>query len=143
MEWCEALLVYLVDVSSALNELIHHHVLPVVAGHMEGRVAIRVGLIDLDTQGKQGVVITRLFPRQNKEVLYCHSFHTQYKKLANYYPKQMKCTRRGYVVISISSSSVFSLSKIRLWVELTSTPKSRRYLTTLIIPLEAAACKGV
>lgn len=62
MEWCEALLVNLVDVSSALNELVHHHVLPVVAGHMEGCVAIRVGLIDLDTQGKQGVVITRLFP---------------------------------------------------------------------------------
>lgn len=76
MEWCEALLVYLVDVSSALNELVHHHVLPVVAGHMEGGVTIRVGLIDLDTQGKQGVVITRLFPSQNKEV-YCHSFHTQ------------------------------------------------------------------
>lgn len=26
---------------------------------------------------------------------------------------------------------------------LTSTPRSRRYLTTLIIPLDAAACKGV
>lgn len=48
MEGCEALLVYLVDVSSALDELVHHDVLTVVTGHVEGRVAIRIGLIDLD-----------------------------------------------------------------------------------------------
>lgn len=48
MEGCEALLVYLVDVSSALDELVHHDVLTVVTGYVEGRVAIRIGLIDLD-----------------------------------------------------------------------------------------------
>lgn len=50
MERCEALLVHLVDVGSALDELVHHHVLPVVAGHVEGGVAIRIGLIDLDSK---------------------------------------------------------------------------------------------
>lgn len=85
MEGCEALLVYLVNVSTALNELVDHHILPVVTGHMEGSVAIRIGLIDLDTQDKQGVVMTRLFP----PVLYWPSFYTQYKKLANYYSKHL------------------------------------------------------
>lgn len=50
MERCEALLVHLVNVSSALNEFVHHDILPVVAGHVEGCVAIRIGLIDLDAE---------------------------------------------------------------------------------------------
>jgi len=58
MERCEALLVHLVYVGATLNELIHHHILPVVARHVEGCVAIRIGLIDLDGEMKRGVVIT-------------------------------------------------------------------------------------
>lgn len=50
MERCEALLVHLVNVNSALNEFVHHDILPVVAGHVEGCVAIRIGLIDLDAE---------------------------------------------------------------------------------------------
>lgn len=55
MQWREAFLVDLVDVSAALNELVHHHVLPIVAGHMERCVAISVWLIDLDKREKQEV----------------------------------------------------------------------------------------
>lgn len=47
MERSKTLLVHLVDVSATFNELIHDYVLPVVAGHVEGCVAIRIGLIDL------------------------------------------------------------------------------------------------
>lgn len=50
MKRCETFLVHLVDVRSTLNELVHHHVLPVVAGHVKGRVAVRVGLIDLEAR---------------------------------------------------------------------------------------------
>lgn len=50
MQRCEAFLVDLVNVGSAFNELVHHHVLPVVAGHVEGCVAVCVGLVDLDIQ---------------------------------------------------------------------------------------------
>lgn len=81
MEWCEALLVYLVDVSSAFNELVDHHILPVVTGHMEGCVTIRIGLIDLDTGERQRVVMTRMLPR------IILSFYTKDKKLVNYYSK--------------------------------------------------------
>lgn len=48
MQRCEAFLVHLVNVGSTFDQLVHHHVLPVIAGHVEGRVAVRVGLIDLD-----------------------------------------------------------------------------------------------
>lgn len=48
----EAFVVHPVDLGAALDELVHHHVLPVVAGHVERRVAVRVGLIDLD--GRDG-----------------------------------------------------------------------------------------
>lgn len=50
MQWCKAFLVHLVNVGSTFDELVHHHVLPVVAGHMEGCVAVCVGLVDLDIQ---------------------------------------------------------------------------------------------
>lgn len=50
MQRREAFLVDLVNVGSAFNELVHHHVLPVVAGHVEGCVAVCVGLVDLDIQ---------------------------------------------------------------------------------------------
>lgn len=48
----EAFVVDPVDLGAALNELVHHHVLPVVAGHVERRVAVSVGLVDLD--GRDG-----------------------------------------------------------------------------------------
>lgn len=38
----EAFLVHLVDIGPALYELVHHHVLPIVAGNVEGRVPICV-----------------------------------------------------------------------------------------------------
>lgn len=60
MERCEALLVHLVDVSSALDELVHHHVLPVVAGHVERCVAVRIGLIDLG--GKMNETLSLFLP---------------------------------------------------------------------------------
>lgn len=63
MQRRKALLVHLVDVGSAFDELVHHHVLPVVAGHVEGRVAICVGLVDLDVQGET------IIPHQNKQEL--------------------------------------------------------------------------
>lgn len=49
----EAFIVHPVDLGTTLDELIHHHVLAVVAGHVERRVAISVGLIDLDGQDGQ------------------------------------------------------------------------------------------
>lgn len=61
MKRCEALFVHVVDVSAALNELVHHHILPVVAGHVQGRVAISIGLIDLDAKIRQRVIMTSLF----------------------------------------------------------------------------------
>lgn len=50
VERCETFLVHLVNVSATLYKLIHHHILPIVAGHMEGGVAIGIGLIDLDSK---------------------------------------------------------------------------------------------
>lgn len=67
MERCKAFLVYLVDVGSAFNELIHHNILPVVARHMEGSVAIRIGLIDLDTQDKTGTIYNAYYMSPSKE----------------------------------------------------------------------------
>lgn len=49
---CKAFVVHPVDLGATFDELIHHHVLAVVAGHVERRVAISVGLIDLD--GRDG-----------------------------------------------------------------------------------------
>lgn len=63
MQWCEAFLVHLVNVGSAFDELVHHHVLPVVAGHVEGCIAVCVGLVDLDIQDET------VFPHQNKQEL--------------------------------------------------------------------------
>lgn len=44
----KALVVHPVDLGATLNELIHHYVLAVVTGHVERRVAVSVGFIDLD-----------------------------------------------------------------------------------------------
>lgn len=44
----EALLVDLVDVGARLDELVHHHVLAVVAGHVQRRVPVRVRLVYLE-----------------------------------------------------------------------------------------------
>ena len=46
----EALLVHLVHVGARLDELVHNHVLPVVAGHVQRRVPIRVRLIYLQRE---------------------------------------------------------------------------------------------
>ena len=55
----EALLVNLVDVGAALDELVHHHVLPVVAGHVQRGVTVRVGLVYLQTgRGRKGPGVT-------------------------------------------------------------------------------------
>lgn len=48
MQWREAFLVQLVNVGPAFDKFVHHHVLPIVAGHVEGCVAVCIGLIDLD-----------------------------------------------------------------------------------------------
>lgn len=50
VERCKALFVHLIDESSTLDELIHNHILPVVARHVEGRVSICIGFIDLNSQ---------------------------------------------------------------------------------------------
>lgn len=62
MQWCEAFLVQLVDVGSAFNQFVHHHVLPIVAGHVEGCVAVRIGLIDLDNRDET------MFPHQKQKL---------------------------------------------------------------------------
>lgn len=70
MKWCEAFLVHLVDVGSAFDELVHHHVLPVVAGHVEGCVAVCVGLVDLDIQDET------VFPiNTNRNLIQCFSWN--------------------------------------------------------------------
>lgn len=61
MQWGEAFLVQLVNVGSAFNKFVHHHVLPIVAGYMEGRVAVCIGLIDLDDREET------MFPRQKQK----------------------------------------------------------------------------
>lgn len=66
MQRCEAFLVDLVNVGPALDELVHHHVLPVVAGHVEGCVAVCVGLVDLDVREET------VFSHQNKQELESH-----------------------------------------------------------------------
>lgn len=50
MQWCKAFLVHLVNVGATFDELVYHHVLPVVAGHVKRCVAVCVGLVDLDIQ---------------------------------------------------------------------------------------------
>lgn len=67
MERRKALLVHLVHVGAALDELVHHRVLPVVARHVEGRVAVRVGLIDLHGEMKQGFVVIIITPPRCKK----------------------------------------------------------------------------
>lgn len=52
-----------------------------------------------------------------------------------------KHTHKQWTTILIRAFQ--TTTKVSLLFFLTSTPRSRRYLTTLIIPLDAAACKGV
>lgn len=51
----EALLVHLVDVGPRVDELADDHVLPVVAGHMQRRVAVCVRLVDLEQGDEEGL----------------------------------------------------------------------------------------
>lgn len=48
----EALLVHLVDVGARLDELVHHHVLPVVASHVQRCVSVCVRLVYLQMCGR-------------------------------------------------------------------------------------------
>jgi hypothetical protein len=48
----ETLLVHLVHVGAALDQLIYHHVLAVVARHVKGGVTVPIGLIYLE--GEEG-----------------------------------------------------------------------------------------
>lgn len=94
MQWCKAFLIHLVNVGSAFNELVHHHVLPVVAGHVEGCVAVCVGLVDLDIQDQT------VFPiRTNRNLNQSFSWKAVISSLDQY---------------SVKSNSVNAMSAITL-----------------------------
>lgn len=50
MQWCEALVIRLVDIGSGIHQLNSHSILAQVAGDVQSCVSKSVGLIDLDIQ---------------------------------------------------------------------------------------------
>lgn len=53
MQWCEALVIRLVDIGSCIHQLNSHRILAQVAGDVQSCVSKSIGLINLDFQGGQ------------------------------------------------------------------------------------------
>lgn len=79
----ETLLVHLVDVGPTFYQLVHHDILPIIAGHVQRSVPVRVRLVDLQKAQSVRTTTTMIIIIMELELvqMYCTNMETIIKQL--------------------------------------------------------------